>query len=149
MAVLDNIVSQRIKNNEQGCIFKVGDVVIRNRTGGQHTVSCVEYYEPHRCWYVGIDDDKEPEHGEEEFTLVVEKEKSLENLSVEELASLVEKAEKLLEEKKKEQRQEIEEWISSLVDCGEISGYALEHELFVNTQKTIGMLQRYLDKKGK
>ena len=74
---------------------------------------------------------------------------NIEQLSVEELASLVEKAEKLLEEKKKEQRQEIEDWISSLVDCGEISSYALEHELFVNTHCTIAMLQRYLDKKGK
>lgn len=73
----------------------------------------------------------------------------IEQMSVEELASLVEKAEKLLEKKQEEMQAEIKAWIGDMVHYGEMDFEALECELFEKTQSVIDMLQRYLDKKGK
>ena len=73
----------------------------------------------------------------------------IEHLSVAELASLVEKAEGLLEKKQEEMQAEIMTWIGDMVCYGEMDFEALECELFEKTQSVIDMLQRYLDKKGK
>ena len=73
----------------------------------------------------------------------------IDKMSVEELASLVEKAEKLLKEKQEAKQAEIKAWVDEMVRFGEMDFEALEHELFDNTQSVIDMLQRYLDKKGK
>lgn len=73
----------------------------------------------------------------------------IEQLSVEELASLVEKAEKLLKQKQEECQKEIEDWIAGHTCYGEIDSDDLKADLFANTQSVIDMLQRYLDKKGK
>lgn len=135
--------------NKQDCIFKVGDVVACISTKERHKVTSVEYYEPYKCWYIGIDGEEEAEHGEDEFLLVEIKGVQPDQMSTEELISLIEEAEKLLKEKQEASQAEIKNWITDLASCGHIVASDLECELFVNTEFVIDMLQRYLDNKGK
>ena len=132
--------------------FKVGDSVIREGGTVVRKIVAMEWDEEDNTWYLSFSEGEDAVSDEKFYRTVKLSETcsiGIEQLSVEELASLVEKAEKLLKQKQEECQKEIEDWIAGHTCYGEIDSDDLKAELFDNTQSVIDMLQRYLDKKGK